>query len=324
MVAVKTAVFPGKEWAVEPAEAHGLDPEKLARAARGVQGVEERFGFLVVKDGVIVYETYFSGAADAQHRTFSVTKGYGSSLVGIAQSKGLLNVKDKVTDWLPYHHPDIVEDATIEQILSMTAGHTPAGTVYQYTSGPILNTLPNILWLASGMPPYAFYEQELAQPLGLRLTWPHTAKGWLQIGNRGPMPVMTATHRDLARLGLLWLNRGEWDGRRLIAEAYIDAALRPPFPEANNAYGYLWWLNTAGGRWRSAASKVGEFQEGKRLPSAPDNVYNALGANGQLIFVVPDHNLVVVSMGHTPGSGEGSPTAKVWEAIASFLPDAAK
>lgn len=318
MVTTKKTAFPVAGWQVEPPEAHGLDGRRLAEAAAEVRGIQERYGFLVVKSGVIVHETYFSGDETSKHRTFSVTKGYGSSLVGIAATRGLLDVKDAVTDWLPYHHPDIKDGATIEHILSMTAGHDPVGSHYAYTSGPILNTLPNILWEATGVPPYEFYQEALAMPLGLSLTWHHTDKGWLQIGNRGPLPVMEASHRDLARLGLLWLNRGEWDGKRLISEDYIEAALRPPFPQANNAYGYLWWLNPREGSWRSAGG--GATGEGSRLPNAPENVYNALGANAQIIFVVPDHDLVVVSMGFTAGSGEGSPTSRVWEAIASFLP----
>ncbi len=317
MAAASLGVFPKAEWEVASPDAFGLDAAKLDAAAAAVRGVEERFGFLVVKGGVIVHETYYSGDRHSKYRTFSVTKGYGSSLVGIAQTRGLLNVKDHVTDWLPYHHPDIKEGATIEHILSMTAGHDPVGSTYQYTSGPILNTLPNILWLASGMPPHRFYEQELAAPLGLSLTWPQTGRGWFQIGNRGPMPVMTATHRDLARLGLLWLNRGSWDGRRLIAEEYIEAALRPPFPAAHGGYGYLWWLNTPGS-WSSPDGK--EQGTGKRLPTAPENVYRAVGANAQLIFVIPDHDMVVVTMGHTPGSGEGRASTAVWDAIESFLP----
>lgn len=312
------ALLPGNNWRVESAERHGLDRARLEAASGMARKVEERYGFLVVKDGAIVFEDYFVGNEDSKHRTFSVTKGFGSSLVGIAQTRGLLNVKDKVTDWLPYHHQEIMPEATIEHVLSMTAGHEPLGTHYKYTSGPILNTLPNILWLAAGVPPYEFYERELATPLGLTLTWYHTEKGWLQIGNRGPLEVMEATHRDLARLGLLWLNRGVWNGTRLISEEYVDAALKPPFPAANNAYGYLWWLNPNAGEWQRA--ETGERGVGSRIASAPPNVYNALGARGQMVFVIPDHNMVVVTMGETPGGGEGEPTERIWGAIDSFLP----
>ena len=60
--------------------------------------------------------------------------------------------------------------------------------------------------------------------------------------------------------------------------------------------------------------------EGKRISDAPANVYNAAGANSQLIFVVPDHNTVVVTMGNTR-TRDGGPTGKVWAAINSFLPE---
>src|SRR5262245_42874973 len=102
------AVFPGKDWQVDAPEKHGLSREKLQAATETVKGVTERYGFVVVKDGAIVHEAYFKGDKDTKHSAFSATKSFGSALVGIAQTKGLLNVKDPVTDWLPHHHKDVV------------------------------------------------------------------------------------------------------------------------------------------------------------------------------------------------------------------------
>ena len=313
------AVYPAEQWKTEAPKKHGLDAAKLRDAAEMVKQIEERYGFLVVKDGVIVHEIYWSGDKDTLHPAFSVAKGFGSALVGIAQTRGYLNVKDRISDWLPIHHPDIVEGATIEHVLSMTAGHEPPGSRFRYTSGNILNSLPAILWQVTGMAPHEFYEKELGKPMGLNIDWPHLDKGWIQIGTQrvqglGPL---RSSHRDLARLGWLWLNKGEWNGQQLISEQYIEASITAPFPEANSAYGYLWWLNTAEGTWRSAYPVSGE---GKRIPDAPANVYTAAGANSQLIFVVPDHNTVVVTMGNTR-TRDGTPTNKVWAAINSFLPE---
>lgn len=313
------SVFPGAEWQVESPEQHGLSSDRLRAADDAAKQVEQRYGFLVVKDGVIVHETYFSGDKDSIYPAFSVAKGFGSALVGIAETKGLLSVTDKVQDWLPIHHPDIVKDATIAHVMSMTAGHEPPGTTYKYTSGPILNSLPNILWLASGMPPYNFYKKELAKPLGLKLEWPHLDKGWVQIGTQRVqgLPPLPATHRDLARLGLLWLNKGNWNGKQIISKEFIEASIRPPFPDANSAYGYLWWLNTEDGTWHTP---YGDTGTGKILSNAPANMYYAAGARSQLIYVIPDHNMVVVTMGNTT-SRETNPTALLWDAIATFLPD---
>src|SRR3954451_22099253 len=102
------------DWAEMSPRDAGLDPAKLAQAAAAARRIETRFGFLVVKDGAIVHETYYEGDATSRHKVFSITKGFGASLVGIAQTKGLLNVKDKVFDWLPIHHPDIKDGATVE------------------------------------------------------------------------------------------------------------------------------------------------------------------------------------------------------------------
>ena len=131
------------------------------------------------------------------------------------------------------------------------------------------------------------------------------------------MPVMTATHRDLARLGLLWLRKGRWGDRQLLSQEFIDVALRPPFPKANNAYGYLWWLNKDGGPWSDPRNPP-KIRQGKRIPSAPENVYTAQGARGRLILVVPDHDLVVVTLGET--LDEYQPTLDLWAAVEMFLP----
>ncbi|MBK7330284.1 MAG: hypothetical protein IPI85_14755 [Dehalococcoidia bacterium] len=113
-----------------------------------------------------------------------------------------------------------------------------------------------------------------------------------------PLPVLQATHRDLARLGLLWLRKGKWRQEQLLDESFVDAALEPPFPEANTAYGYLWWLNKGGGTWRDPKSPP-TARDGKRIPGAPENVYTAQGARGKLIMVIPDHDMVVVTLGET-------------------------
>ncbi len=305
-------IYPGADWDVDRPDSHGLDAASLDRAAREIATVEERYGFLVIKDGVVVHETYYHGDAASQWQVFSITKAFGAALTGIAATRGWLSVKDRVTDWLPYHAPEIADGATIEHILSMTAAHDPVGETYEYTSGPVLNTLPNILWEASGMPPRDFYQHCLAEPLGLTLTWPSTDRGWMQIGNRGPMPVLTATHRDVARIGWLWLNGGRWGDQQLVDTEFVSASVTPPFPAANNAYGYLWWLNKPDGTWKTAGGETGQ---GAWFPDAPEDMFVGIGARGKLMFVLPSENMVVVSMGETQTSGVHA----IWSAIRSML-----
>ena len=306
--------FPEREWVTDRPEDHGLDPERLKQAADQVFRVAERDGFLVVKNGVIVHETYARDAA-ATSTIYSLTKGLGATLVGIAQARGMLHVNDAVADWLPVHHPEIAEGAEVRHLLNMTASRAPVGSWWEYNSGSILNSVPNILSLASGMTPHAFYEELLRKPLGLGFDWPHNDKGWIQIGSLGPLPVIRSTHRDIARLGLLWLNRGSWRGEQLIAADFIDEALRPAYPDANGAYGYLWWLNGGEGTWRTPGARASGM--GRFVPDAPPSVYFGLGARGKILVVVPEHDIVVVTMGETDDAGS---LARVWSAIASFLP----
>jgi CubicO group peptidase (beta-lactamase class C family) len=308
--------FPDREWAQEPPEKHGLDSERLKAAAAEVFQVQKRYGFLVVKSGVIVHETYARDAS-ATNPIFSLTKSFAAALFGVARTRGYVNEHDPVAEWLPVHHPDIAEDARIEHMLSMTASRAPAGSWFAYNSSSLLNSLPNVLWVATGKTPHACYEEFLRGPLQLDFDWPHNARGWCQIGSQGPLPVIRATHRDVARLGLLWLARGRWRDQQLIAPDFIDASIRAPFPQANAAYGYLWWLNNAQGTWRMPGGGSGS---GPWLREAPSSVYLGMGARGKLLYVVPEHDLVVVTMGDTDGPQAGPFVDRIWRAIASFLP----
>ena len=81
---------------------------------------------------------------------------------------------------------------------------------------------------------------------------------------------------DQARIGLLMLNKGNWNGRQIIPERWIAESLTPCALNPN--YGLLWWLNTGHGRYKSA----------------PDSSFFAVGAGGNVTWVDPDHDLVAV------------------------------
>jgi CubicO group peptidase (beta-lactamase class C family) len=309
-------VYPGAKWTTADPEDHGIDRLKLKQAEEIVFAIEKRFGFLVIKDGCIIHERYKRNAA-ATNTIFSLTKGFGATLIGIAQSKGMLHVDDLVADWLPVHHPDIADGAQIKHLLNMTASRTPVGNWWEYNSNFILNSLTGILWLASGLTPHDFYVKYLKQPVGFEFDWPSNERGWIQIGSQGPLPVIQATHHDIARLGHLWLNRGNWNGQQVMDQAFVDAALTPTYPQANGAYGYLWWLNSDAGTWRTTGGTGGQ---GNWFPYLPTNIFLALGARGKIMIVMPDHNLVVVTMGDTDQEQSGNFLGRIMHAVDGFLP----
>jgi len=93
------------------------------------------------------------------------------------------------------------------------------------------------------------------------------------------------THaEDQARIGLLMLRRGAWNGERILPESWIAESLKPC--PLNLNYGLMWWLNTGGGRW----------------PSAPHGSFAAVGAGGNVIWVDPEHDVVSVLRWIDPAS----------------------
>jgi hypothetical protein len=119
----------------------------------------------------------------------------------------------------------------------------------------------------------AFAERYLFGPLGIKhYYWPKDRQG-IHRGNAG----LYLAPRDLARFGLLYTNDGSFGGQQLLPAGWSARSMEPhvslPFRSRLRGYGYLWWL------YRSAGYEVN----------------CAVGAGGQLVMVVPELNMVVVS-----------------------------
>ena len=99
------------------------------------------------------------------------------------------------------------------------------------------------------------------------------------------------TARDWARFGQLYLQRGMWDGERLLPEEFVDFVSAPAPAWDDPYYGGLFWLNTAD-----------ESGRGGRIPSLPPDTYNAAGAGDQRTYIIPSRDLVIVVMSHRAGA----------------------
>jgi CubicO group peptidase (beta-lactamase class C family) len=99
----------------------------------------------------------------------------------------------------------------------------------------------------------------------------------------------------MARFGLLMLNKGKWENTTILNETFFDEATNTS-QNINLAYGYLWWLNGKSS-FKLPQSEL-QFQ-GSIIPSAPNNMYMALGKNDQKIYVIPSKKMVVIRMGET-------------------------
>jgi CubicO group peptidase (beta-lactamase class C family) len=305
------------EWQTSAPRAQGLDPAALRRYVGRIQAgaYGEIHSLLVVRNGKLVVERYFGGYdRETLHPVYSVTKSVTSLLVGRAAD--LDEFPELETRVLPLFaeyrrlgNADARKRAIeLGDLLTMRAGFewdelstsyedprnpvlgmirstdwlrfvldrpmaTGPGTVYAYNSGCSI-LLGDILRTATGDEPDAFAERELFAPLGIeRYEW---EKGPGGVTNTGF--GLSLRPRDMAKLGQLVLDGGEWQGERIVSGEWLDASTTPRVRlRSDLAYGYQWWLLLD-----------------ERAPARPQMIV-ALGWGGQFVFVVPELDIVVVS-----------------------------
>jgi CubicO group peptidase (beta-lactamase class C family) len=128
----------------------------------------------------------------------------------------------------------------------------------------------------AAQPLETFARRHLFEPLGIH-NW-----DWRFDPDRSSINTvcqLSLTPRDMVKVGLLYLNRGRWQGRQILPAAWVDASLERHTSLGDTEYGYLWWrpyLQVAGGRHHG---------------------YMATGNGGQKIFLWPALDLVVVMTG---------------------------
>lgn len=88
-----------------------------------------------------------------------------------------------------------------------------------------------------------------------------------------------ASTRDWAKFGLLYLNKGNWNGEQLFDPQWVDYVTKPT-ADSEGVYGAHFWLNTGG-----------------KYPDAPKDLYSANGFQGQRVFIIPSKELVIVRTG---------------------------
>jgi CubicO group peptidase (beta-lactamase class C family) len=256
-----------------------------------------------VRHGHIVYERYFQGGRDTPRALWSVTKSVLSTLVGIALGRGYLRSVDQpMLDFFPELsgrplNPE-ARKITLRHLLTMSDGISREGLDFRLTEGKLSaafrqepgtdfyynsmspQVLSIILTRATGQKVRDFAMRRLFWPLGIdEVRW--FEQDGFSLGAFG----LELTSRDLAKLGLLFLERGRWAGRQIVPEGWIAEATRPQIrvprsaefaalsgPYFTDQYGYYWWIRPRQG--------------------AP--AYMAQGFGGQFLYVVPGLDLVTV------------------------------
>jgi CubicO group peptidase (beta-lactamase class C family) len=322
-------VYPGAEWARgDPANA-GFDPARLEQIATEAERNDSDC-LVVARHGRIVAEWYWNDTdASTVQEAFSATKSFTSTLVGIAQEDGDLDISDPASEHIPEWADGPAAAVTVEDLLSNDSGRfwdletdygslitasdrtafatgleqtDEPGEVWVYNNAAI-QTLEAVLSEATGTGPADYAENRLFDPIGMA----STEMSRDNAGNANVFFGLQTTCEDLARFGYLFLNRGEWDGTQVVPEDWVEAATGRPSQDLNASYGYLWWLNHPG----PAANPVQPLtrEQADAAPDeqiadgAPEDMYWALGLGGQVVQVDPGSGTVVVRM------GSGDPTA---------------
>ena len=274
---------------------------------------------LIVRRGYIAAEWGDTRRADM---TFSVAKSYLAALAGLAVERGLIrSIDDPVRDYvrddgfdsaqnraITWRHlltqtsewqgtlwgkPDSIDhnrDVGKSELGRSDKGQArslrPPGTLWEYNDVRV-NRLSLSLLQVFGEPLADVLRREIMDPIGVSPDWqwePYR-NSWADVGGVRMPSVPGGSHwggglwmgtRDHARFGLLIHRGGRWGARELLPPAWVAEIRRPC--AINPEYGLLWWLNT--GR--------------AQLPSAPESSYAAKGAGSNMIWIDPEHDLVVV------------------------------
>jgi len=316
---------PGTRWEkVRPAEV-GLDAGRLGKIA--VQAKRGKSNCLVVvRDGKLAGEWYFRGTGkNSTQNVYSMTKSFASTLVGIAQDDGDLRIGSSASRWIPEWRGTPAEAVTVRDLLSNDSGRewstftdyvqllaaedrtafaiglrqtSAPGRVWAYNNAAI-QTLEQVLQGATKDDVASFARERLFRPLGMT----HTTMTRDRAGNTQLYQGLQSTCRDLARFGLLMLDRGRSGGKQLVSSRWVTQATWHPSTELNAAYGYLWWLNRKGivGSPLAAttleAARNPSAKRGRLVPGAPPDTYWAIGLGNQIIQVDPGSRTVVVRLG---------------------------
>ena len=322
--------FPTTEGAwesVDPAT-KGWNPTKLEEALTWA-GDHASKGVVILLEGRILAERYWAGLSRTwQTDVFSVQKSVSALLAIIAQEKELLGFDTPVAAYLGtgWSNATVAKEApiTIRHLLMMTSGLTedltfstaPNGE-WRYNSNAYY-CLNKVLAKVADLPIDTLCHQWLTDRIGCAHN--HWAKRGSMIDPKGDtIMALQCSPLDLARIGLLVLQRGAWAGTQIIPAAAIDAALSPSQTK-NPSYGQLWWLNGQTSYTNAAGTKV----SGSIIPSAPADLRCALGFADQKIYVSPSKKLVVTRLGEKgstdPAETIGGFDNPFWQRLAAAMP----
>ncbi|WP_157557934.1 serine hydrolase domain-containing protein [Niabella aurantiaca] len=257
--------------------------------------------FMILVNGRIVMEEYFNGhTASTDWEWNSAGKTLVSVTTGIAQQENLLNINNRVSDYLesgwtnmPLEKENMI---TVRNLLTMTSGISSesqlvihnnltyvadAGTRWAYSN--VFQLLIDVDAKASNSDFETYFNEKLKNKIGMEGFW-----------NFGVIfKIYHSNTRSMARFGLLALSKGRWKDEQIVNENYFNESTNTS-QNTNPSYGYLWWLN---GKSKYMVPGSQDVFQGALIPNAPSDMFAALGASDQKLYIIPSKKMVIVRMG---------------------------
>jgi len=345
--------FPGAAWEERPPASQGLDEARLRAAIEYLEANSGRDGvreLVVLRHGYLVWR---GDNVDHVHGVWSLTKSFASTVLGLLIDEGRVTLDTRACEYVP-ELAAVYPELTLRHFTTMTSGYravgdepkgtylhgpsstpflpgpeplfAPPGSRYAYWDSA-MNEFGLVLTRILGESMEGFLRRRIIDPIGM------SADGWrwgllaevdgLAVnggsGNAGKH-VMTCA-RELARFGLLVLNRGNWNGQQLISADWVAAATSVQVPaklplghpeseiDGRGVYGFNWWSNGLGA------------DGARKWPGAPEGARSASGFNNNDLFVIPEWDMVVVRLG-LDEQAEGKITDETYGAFLALLGEA--
>lgn len=272
---------------------------------------------MVLQHGEVVAETWLGEhTPDQPHILNSVSKSFTATAIGLAVAEGRLRVTDKVISFFPDKLPAKVSDnlaaMEIKDLLTMSTGHAaeprPGNEVkswveyflscpVEYTPGThfLYNSqatymLSAILQQVTGERLIDYLYPRLFRPLGIvGAYWQQSPEG-IDVGGWG-LYVKT---EDMAKLGQLFLQKGEWKGKQVVPREWIETA--SAYQVASLPAG----VKKEELKEKGLSAKNSDWLQGYgyQMWRCRHNAYRADGAAGQYIIVLPEKDAVIVTTAH--------------------------
>lgn len=265
--------------------------------------------FLLIEKDTVRLEHYWDGYSESSvSNSFSMAKSYVSTLIGTCLYSGeIKSLDESVAQYVPHFDQKNLREVTIRDVLKMSSGTDwdesysnpfsittrayygedledvlsrvgyggKSNQRFKYLSGDT-QILAFVLEGATGKTLSELLEERLWGPLGMEhpALWSLDKTG----GHEKAYCCINSNARDFAKLGLLYLNNGAYNGNRILKDEYVKQATSPAMYEDGwcSYYGYQWWL----------------------LPKY-EGVFYARGIHGQYVIVIPEKEIVMVRLGHS-------------------------